>query len=241
MSRTRDELSDDDLGAIAAAAAALPKPPEDPPRTGVTMVPGMVFTPPETPPEADIDTATLAAGLREAQARVVNRKTSLQVFVDPAALKDDIDIDPNSIQTEMLRQPALHAYYAVLASKADYQESVFRLRFETIEAQLSKRVRVELAKRHGKVTEVMVSETVKTQTAYQDAYMELAEAQSVAMISRSALRSIEQRRDMLVQINKDILQEKSSRFGASPTAVRGDIRERADKVLKRLAALRDPT
>lgn len=234
MSHERDTLSEADMSAIGEALRTGEKVATGPHAGATVMVP--VFTAEVEP--SDIDKESLVAGMKPGQARIVGRTQTMQTFVDPAQLKDDIDIDPNSIPTEMLRQPALHAYYAVLSSKADFQESVFKLRFEVIEAQLAKRVRVALNSRPGvKVTESMVAETVKTQTAYQDAFMELAEAESIATISRSAMRSIEQRRDMLVQINKDQLQEKGSRFGAGVTAERGDLRSARDRVLKKIAAL----
>jgi len=139
-------------------------------------------------------------GLRppEADAGVV------KTFVDPEKLAADMRFNPAEIDAAMINQAALYAHYAQLAAKATLQRDTLKTRLELLEAQLDKQIRVKLEEEGvKKVTEAMVSAKIRRNIRYIKAKAAFDEAEAVQTLLFQALKALEMKRDMMVQINKN--------------------------------------
>lgn len=149
-------------------------------------------------------------------------------FINPTELKSDLQFDPSDLDNAMLNQAALYGHYAIMAAKASLQRDQMETRLDIIKATLSKKVRIALeASAKGRVTEAMVEQEVNRHRTYVSAKSALDEADSIAKLLQSTLKAMEMRRDMLVQLNKNAIQE----FGYSSALTP---KEEASEALRKL-------
>lgn len=154
-------------------------------------------------------------------------KPKVLAFINQTALKEDLSFSPNTIDDAMMTQASLFAHYATQAAKAQLQADRLKSQVELIEALIDKEIRDEAADSGRKITEALVEKTIRLDSRYQDAVSNYNEAKMVATMTKSVTEAFTQRRDMLVQIGKDLREERSGSH---------DVQVRADLAKEKIAA-----
>jgi hypothetical protein len=158
----------------------------------------------------------------------------LKAFVDPAQLRKDVDVDMTDLDNEVRRQSATYLFYAQRASMAKAQAARTKASAEIIESKLYALHRQRLIDEGGKVTEAVVDAAVKNDRRYYEMKQKLVDANLHADLARDAAVSMEQRKDMLVQLTAD---RRKEREGELRMGVAKDVVESTRKdVLQHLAA-----
>lgn len=121
-------------------------------------------------------------------------------LIDPAKLQADLAIDDTDLDTAMLRQSGLFAYYGALHAQAEQQLARMEQLQEIIFARLDKKVRDEAAKAGTKVTEAQVKAAVALEPKAIAIKTAVNKAQMVANLCKSAVDAFRNRRDMLIQL-----------------------------------------
>lgn len=158
---------------------------------------------------------------------VKNDETSLPAvltFLSRSDLVKDMRFNPNELDNAMLEQASTYSRYGVLAAQAALQRDNLETRLELLEAQLDQQIRKKLEEEGTKITENVVSNRIRRQRQYIAVKAALNEAEAIYSLLHTALRSLEQKRDMMVQINKN--QEREWAY-ASTLASTGDRAEAA--------------
>lgn len=125
--------------------------------------------------------------------------TKVISFIDAEQLRRDVSYTDTDLDTAMDQQAPLFAYYSELHAKAMKQEADLKLRRDVVEAKVYKELRDKAADEGRKVTEAQLAQEVALDSRVIKAQMNLNEARAIAELSRNALESFKQRRDMLVQ------------------------------------------
>lgn len=231
-----EELSDDDLAEleevveaesvvatpeeVAPVAAAKVKPVDV---EEVAAKPAKVAVAAPTSDEEDV-AAPVGAG-------------TLHHFVDAVQFRKDTAITEASLDTCMIQQNGLRAYYGATAARAEAQHDRLKARFEVVEATLFDQHRKELALTGEKVTEKMVETAVKMDPRWFKAKNTIIEAGTIASINKQLVESLKDRRDMIIQLGADrrdehkgqarILVEKEERESLRDRALKSATREAA--------------
>jgi hypothetical protein len=144
-------------------------------------------------------------------------------FVDPDQVKKDVDIDITDLDNETRRQSATYLFHAQNASKAKAQAKRVKNTAEILESRLYSIHREELGKDGKKVTEAMVDAAVKNDRLFYEMKQKVIDSELIADLARDTANSLEQRKDMLVQLTVDRRKEREGelRIGAAKDAVQG--------------------
>lgn len=148
------------------------------------------------------------------------KKPKVLAFINQTALKEDLAFSPNTIDDAMMTQASLFAHYATQAAKAQLQADRLKSQVELVEAMIDKEIRDEANDLSKKITEALVEKSIRLDARYQEAVNNYNEAKMVATMTKSVTEAFTQRRDMLVQIGKDLREE---RGGSHDVAVRADL------------------
>lgn len=155
-----------------------------------------------------------AEALAESEASVKPKvkpsgKGKVLTFISQEQLKSDLSFSPNTLDDAMMTQPGLFAHYATQSAKAQLQCDRMKSQLELVEAMLDKEIRDQANENSQKITEALVEKTIKRDPRYQEAVSNYNEAKMVASLTRSVTDAFVQRRDMLVQIGKDLREERA--------------------------------
>lgn len=161
---------------------------------------------------------------------------TIKKFIDRTKLRADLEVDEHSIDDAMFKQSGLTAFYGELLADAQEQLSRAKLRLETTEAMLYKTYRkVALADKENKATEKSLAADVAADRRMITAKKDVILAQEEVDRVKIAVEALKQRRDMLVQLNKNqledmkgelrlqILKELDSKFGTKAEQAKGRV------------------
>lgn len=161
----------------------------------------------------------------------------LQHYVDVDQFRTDTRVTEATLDTCMIEQNGLRAYYGAQAARAEAQHARLKVKFEVIEATLYDKHRKALAASGEKTTEKMVENAVKLDPRWLKAKNLVIEAETVASINKSLVESLKDRRDMIIQLGADRRDEyKGQARVLAEQQERDELRERARAAMQGRAA-----
>lgn len=127
------------------------------------------------------------------------------------SLREIIQINENLLTEEFVRQPGIYAWFATLMEIANSDVESKKFDLDVLKANLDGEKRRDLAKENqyvddkgkikdGRVTETMVSSAILTDKKFLVLTQELMESERQLGILKAIVRSLEQRKDMLIQL-----------------------------------------
>lgn len=120
-------------------------------------------------------------------------------FVSVEQIKEDVSFDVAHLDEAMLEQPALLAYYGVLASKAQYQVDRNKQLMEIREAQIAAKIREEAAESGQKLTEKALEQQLVVNSVVVKQRKALNESKEVYEAIRIAVEALKHKKDMIIQ------------------------------------------
>lgn len=137
-------------------------------------------------------------------ALIVGKKSDdVQLFLDYKQLQRDLIFTSNSLSTDFENQAAIFASYSIAKSRAMYQTGRFESEAKVVEATVYEAIRNASAREGTKVTESQLSKLAAVNRKTIAAKEKAIEAKAVEDLCWSAMESLRQRRDMLVQAGAD--------------------------------------
>ena len=133
--------------------------------------------------------------------------TKLNFYVDVNEFNRDTKLTEATLDTAMMEQAALRAFYGTQAAQAEAQHARLKVRFDVLEAKLYDEHRKELAASGEKVTEKMVENAVKLDPRWIQGKNTVIEAETIASVNKSLVISLADRRDMMIQLGADRREE----------------------------------
>ena len=122
---------------------------------------------------------------------------NISKFIDETRITD-INLD-ESFQ----KQSSLRAYYGAIAAQQDAEAARAKMNVDVVEAQLDRKYREAAATEGRKVTEKALESAVKLDPEWAEAKKRYIDAQCMADIARTMVASLNDRRDMLIQLGAD--------------------------------------
>lgn len=160
--------------------------------------------------------------------------SALDEFLSVNDVTAAVEINPTDIDSELIRMAALYSRFGIVAAKARRQRDAAKSGLELVEAKLDKALRDKFAAAGEKVTENKIRSELVLQPAYVNAVNELNEANSIMTVAETTLSSLEMKRDMLVQLNKNAEREWS--YTSSMSVGTEGMKNAADAAIKGLGA-----
>ena len=143
------------------------------------------------------------------KALIVGKKSSeVEILLDYKQLQRDLLFRTSTLTTDFETQAALFASYAVVKSRAIYQSARFESEAKIVEATVYESIRAKAVKDGTKVTEAQLGKLAIMHKKTITAKSKAVEARAVEDLCWSALESLKQRRDMLVQAGADSREER---------------------------------
>lgn len=131
--------------------------------------------------------------------------------------EQDVNIDPDQLDTEWLEQPRLMIKYAKAATQAKAELDHAKEAVEVTKANLDKNIRSYPEKYDiSKITETVVQNTILLQDEYQEASQTSIEARHEFEMARYAVQAIQDRKEALENLVKLYGQQ----YFAGPSAPR---------------------
>jgi len=128
-------------------------------------------------------------------------------FINPDELEEDLAFDETTLDDAMVKQASLSSHYGMMASKAALQASLYKTHLKTVEANRYLAIREELKEKGEKFTEALLEKLVATDSTVISANNEYAKAVYQSDIGKVASDAFRQRRDMIVQVSKNVHEE----------------------------------
>lgn len=161
----------------------------------------------------------------------------LNFYVDVDQFRADTRISEATLDTCMIEQNGLRAYYGAQAAQAEAQADRLKAKFDVVEATLYDEHRKALALAGEKVTEKMVENAVKMDRRWIKAKNMVIEAGTIATINKNLVESLKDRRDMIIQLGADRRDEyKGQARVMADQSDRDALRERALRAAQARAA-----
>jgi len=195
---TTDQL-EADLAELEAEAAAEP---EETAPEPVAAAP-WEESQPEPEPEPKPRRVSVSTAVYEPPPVASSSIGTLQHYVDVNQFMRDTKVSEATLDSCMIEQNGLRAFYGAQAAQAEAQASRMKSKFEVIEAKLYDEHRKGLVASGEKVTEKMVENAVKVDSRWLRAKNLVIESESIAAINKSMVESLKDRRDMIIQLGAD--------------------------------------
>lgn len=131
---------------------------------------------------------------------------------------NDVEFSPENLDVAYIEQASLFAYYAEQSRLASKKMDNFKLRINTIEAELDKECRDEAISTGTKVTEKAIEQSIARNDKYIKSVLAFNDAKATHQMLRDILDAFKQRKDMLMQIGltrRDELKAGSMRVNES--------------------------
>jgi len=125
-------------------------------------------------------------------------------FISIEQVTKDTIINPNNVMNELLGLSSIFARYGLLVAKARIQRDGFKSRRNLLAALLEKKIRDEAIEAEEKPTNPQVAAKVTGNRGMVEAELSLNEAAAVLAACTEARDAVKVKRDMLVQINKNL-------------------------------------
>jgi len=141
--------------------------------------------------------------------------------------KNDIDIDPEALDVEWLRQPRLMGDWCERRADARAEADRAKERRDVVYAELDREVRMEPEK-FGleKITESAVSNAIKLDARYREAFEEHIEATHAAEVCDAAVRAFDHKKTAL----ETLVRLHGQQYFAGPSVPR-DLAEEARNLI----------
>lgn len=164
-------------------------------------------------------------------------KVFIDNMIDPKKLRADLEIDQIQLDTCMMRQPGLFAYYASLHAKAEHQFAKLEQLLEIHEARIDKEIRNRGASAGMKVTEAQIKAEILADPRYIKYKTAANEARMVMTLCKSGTEAFRHRRDMLIQVGFNQREENKGapRVLEQGNQIRREARHERAKALQREA------
>lgn len=157
----------------------------------------------------------------------------LQHYVDVDQFRSDTRVTEATLDSCMIEQSGLRAYYGAVAARAEAQAARVKAKFEVAEATLYDHHRKALALTGEKTTEKMVENAVKLDPRWIKAKNMLIEADTIAAINKGLVESLKDRRDMIIQLGADRRDEyKGAARVLAEQSEREELRDRAMRAMQ---------
>lgn len=150
----------------------------------------------------------VAEALESTETRKPANPNQVKTFISQTQLQSDLSFSHNSLDDAMMRQASLYAHYGTQSAKAQLQADRMKNQMELVEAQIDKELREEAAAEGKKITEAQIEKAIRLDSRYQRAVSRYNESKMVASMTKTTTEAFTQRRDMLVQIGKDLREER---------------------------------
>lgn len=135
------------------------------------------------------------------------RKTMGVVNVDPRRLAKDTSVNTETLDTAMMRQASLYAYYAVIAARTAERADNFKTARDVLESKIARELRNEATASKTKITEKQIEGDIRIDSRWIRAAKAVNKARADAELAKQALFALSQKRDMMVQIGVSIREE----------------------------------
>lgn len=139
------------------------------------------------------------------------------------------DLDPNQLDQEWVRQPALYHKHAMILADARKMHEEKKTALEVLKAEIDREVRSSPSE-FGleKITETVVASTVVIQPSYVRLQKEVIEARHNVAVAEAAVSTLDHRKKAL----ENLVQLRLSDYFSEPR-VKGEAREALDHERKR--------
>ncbi|MDY7537528.1 hypothetical protein RGU72_04585 [Undibacterium sp. 5I1] len=202
--------SEDDLEAMLAEIDAQP----EEPKLASAPAPELkeVVAPPvEAEKKIQLVTTTPAAKVAASEPVATSAtpapKATLKHYIDADRFARDMKISETTLDKAMMEQASLRAYHGSEAAYAEAQHARVKRRFEVKEAELYAKHRRAFAESGEKATERMIEVAVKLDPSWIAGVNTVVEAETVAAICKTCSLSLNDRRDMIIQLGADRREE----------------------------------
>lgn len=153
----------------------------------------------------------------------------LKNYLDTDQLKKDLDFDPGNINEDLRRHTQLQNHYANMATTARAQSERWDSAVEVLESQLDNHYRKALKEENPKTTEPQIRAAVVMDVRWKNATARRHDAHTQWKLCENASRSFEHRKDMLLQVARNLAREQDGGGGlrvTSPMTGPGSARDR---------------
>lgn len=160
----------------------------------------------------------------------------LQHYIDVDQFGTDTRVTDATLDSCMIEQNGLRAYYGAQAARAEAQAARMKTRFEVIEATMYEEKRKTFAASGEKTTVQMVDSAVKMDARWLKAKNTVIEAESIAAINKSLVESLRDRASMIMQLSANRRDEfKGQARVMEERDERDELRDRALRAAQRAA------
>lgn len=129
-------------------------------------------------------------------------------YLDPDQLKKDLDFHPDTINEDLRRHTQLQNHYANMATRARAQSERWDSAVEVLESQLDNHYRKVLKEENPKTTEPQIRAAVVTDPRWKAATARKHDALTQWKLCENAARSFEHRKDMILQVSRNLERER---------------------------------
>ena len=137
--------------------------------------------------------------LRKIIERIHEYKNEVSGRLDPFM---DMKVDRSDLEGEFVRQSELAASYGFLYASAEADVNRVELHLSTLNAQLDRRMRIELSQQ-GRVTEKMIEHEVSLDDGYQKVRNELITAKESKRLLKAACDALDHKLQALINAGAD--------------------------------------
>ena len=170
---------------------------------------------------------------------IKSKGPEVKTFLDYVELQQDLIFDAANISEAFQTQASIYAHYSSVKAKAVYQSDRFETEARIIKATVYEKIREDYASKGKKTTEGQLDNKARIHPKVVAANQRANEAKAISDLCWSALESLKQRRDMLVQSGFDMREQRkgelvlreSSESSSSPQSVA--ISRARDRLAKR--------
>lgn len=135
----------------------------------------------------------------------------LKEFINVKQLSEDVAFNPANLDKDISEHASKFVYYANQSRLARRQYETMKAAFEILEARLDNIHRTAL-KADGKATEAQIRSAVISDPRWWAANKRLIDSRAIHELANSAGEAFSHRRDMLVQVNKDLHEERKGQM-----------------------------
>jgi hypothetical protein len=133
-------------------------------------------------------------------------------------LEADLRINPLDINSDVIRQPGLFAYYCELLHKAEKELAHAELQCKIFAAAIDRQLRDNALSKREKITETQIENGIMCNTNWQEKKRQIVELQSQVNQLKSVVESLRQKKDMLITASTNIRADKASGFAIKEPA-----------------------
>lgn len=134
---------------------------------------------------------------------------ALTQYINLDEMKADLAIDLTNLTDAMAKQTGLYVHYASKAVRAKRQHERFKAALEVIEAQLNSTYRTTLKEESPKTTEDQIRSAVVNDARWKSMSARVIDSEEIYRLTDVAVRALDHRRDMLLQIARDAAREQA--------------------------------